>query len=154
MSEIAACLALPVPWEFNGQTYKVAGRDFEVEGLFEVWVEGQALAAILRHEKTLGPAGVALQMDGWRRECAGQVYHWDGLECWQARVSLPGRKHLAALQLTKGSGGSLEENRGVVEEAFADAAEGGARQTLEAAIERANSDPNLPKPWRRRAARA
>src|SRR5690349_10356631 len=102
MSETAAALGLPVECAQLGQTYKVAPVDFALEGLFSVCVEGQSLAAIRRHEKALGPAGVALMMDGWRRDCTASVYDWDGLECWNARQSAPGRKYLAALQIAKG----------------------------------------------------
>lgn len=145
MSEIAATLGLPAIFTFAGKDYQIAARTFEVEGLFSVWLESQALQAIQRHREILGPAGVAMQMDGWRRDCAGHAYDWDSLECWQARGSVPGRKYLASLQLCKG-GITLMEARDLVERVWEDAE---AVKILEETMERANADPNRARPYRR-----
>jgi hypothetical protein len=149
MSEIAATLGLPVTFTYAGKEYQVAGRDFTVEGLFVTWCEANALKAIQRHKEELGPTGVAIQMDGWRRDCAAHAYDWDGLECWQARISVPGRKHLAALQLCK-AGMPMPQAEALVDEVFEDAE---ARQALEDAMVRADADPNRAR-RRRRAAPA
>lgn len=156
MSEVAACLALPVPWEFRGETFKVAGVDYELEGMFSYWVEDNALKFILRHRETLGAAGVALQMEGWRHDGASGQYDWDEVHCWNARHSLEGRKHLLAMRLAKGGvpGTRVEDMRCVVEEAWEDASPGGARERLLAAAERADSDPNLARRYPRRRAAA
>lgn len=144
MSEIAAALGLPVTFDFDGEEYKIAPRDFEIEGAFEVWLEEQSLKAIQRHEKSLGPVHAALQLDSWRQECAAGAYHWDGVACWQAKQSIPGRKQLAALQISKGGSMPLSDARNVVEQVFADDV---ARGRLEKAMEKANADPNRPRPW-------
>lgn len=168
MSETAATLGVPVTFEFRGRPYKVAPRTFHVEAEFSVWVEESALKSILRHEKTLGPTGVALALDGWRKECAAHLYEWDGVSCWQARTSVTGQKHLAALQLHKG-GLDLYEAMDLVEEVL-DAQAEKEREEREAAkaagkespatvygpwvamwdaIRRADADPNRERPFRR-----
>ncbi len=145
MSEIASTLGLACDFIFGGRTWKVAGRDFEIEGLFEVWVEGAALAAIQRHQSRLTPMEYMLSLGQWQKDCASQTYAWDALECLKTRMSLKGRKYLAVLQIAKASLAPMLEVQNMVEQVFADEK---ARATLEAALERANADPNLPRPWR------
>lgn len=145
MSETAAALGLAINFTHGGKTYPVAPVDYEIEGLFSLWLEDRAYAVIERHAARLGPLGVAMQSDSWRRECAAGKYEWDEPDCWFARQTAVGRKYLAALRLAKGSSGGLgmAAAQALVSEVYADDA---ARDRLEAALARASADPTPPAP--------
>lgn len=142
MSEIAAALAIPVPFEFEGVQYRIAGQDFEIEALFELWLQDNDIRSIRQRARTLLDAEYAAMMNGHRRDVAAKQFAYGGTIFWEAMMSLPGRKKMAQLQLSKGSGFTVEMD--VVEKIF------DSPKDLEIfliAKQEADSDPNLPRPW-------
>ena len=108
----AATLATPRPFEFGGKTYLVSAVDTDMEGEFQVWLEGQALDAIERHRPRADLAveggrldyqSYLVQHEQWRREVAAGTYEYGGPV---ATVSLfrpdgKGNRHLLYLQLVR-----------------------------------------------------
>lgn len=146
MSEVAAVLGLPASFEFEGRQWRVAPRDFEIEGLFARWLEERALLAIQRHARALGPAAVAAQMDGWRGDCAAGLYDWGMPAAFNAAMCHAGQKELCYLQLAKAQLRGVD--RDLVERLFDDD-DGWAR--FKAAQQQADADPNRPRPGRKQA---
>jgi hypothetical protein len=141
LSDLAATLGVPAPFEFEGKTYSVSPVNVEVAAAFEVWLEGRALDAIRRHAPN--PAsperlGAGLLLPGehmaaheiWQRDVACGLYEFEGPVALSARYSLAGRKHLALLQLQFASKGVTPH---LVDRIFKDRGEGGALERLQAA---------------------
>lgn len=101
MSETAQLLGLPREVAFGGRSYPLAPCTFEIEGLFELWLERQARDAIERHRPHMIPAEYACQLDGWRRDCAAHAFAFGGPLAVQALCSAPGLKYMAYLRLRK-----------------------------------------------------
>jgi hypothetical protein len=94
-------LGLPVNFEFEGKTWQVAPRDFELEGMFSRWVANEALQAVLAHADGVPGHVVQVLLDGWRNDKAARVYDYTGWVCAQALASDEGKKQMAVLQLCK-----------------------------------------------------
>lgn len=108
----ASTLATPRPFEFGGKTYLVSAVDGDMEGEYQVWLEGQALDGIERHRPRadlsveagrLEYQGYLVQHEQWRREIAAGTYEYGGPV---ATVSLfrpdgKGNRHLLCLQLQR-----------------------------------------------------
>ena len=141
-TSMAAALGIGAQFEFKGRIYTIAPRDFEIEGLFSIWLEQQALELIQRHYRNLSPSEYELQLAGWRRDGVSQLYDLSSPEGWRASVSLPGRKQMALLQLQKGSGPKVTMD--LIEQIFDDP---DAIRRFEACREIADRDPNRPRPW-------
>ncbi len=101
MSQTAALLGLPVPFEYNGATYQVAPFDFEAEGLFALELERRALAVIDRHAQRLGPGVAMTQYAEWRDACAAGRYDYPGACAWEFLMTRDGRQYQAYLQLVR-----------------------------------------------------
>lgn len=148
MSEIANTIGLPYEFDYKGRVVKVAPRCFEVEGYFSVWAESLGLKVLQRHQESLSVAEYDLLMNGWRRDCQQGAYDFGEVACWRVALGEAGRKKLAALQINKAGGITLPQAEEFVEEVWADK-EG--RRRLEEVVERANADPNRPRPWRKKS---
>jgi hypothetical protein len=100
MSQTAALLGLPVPFEYRGKTYQVAPFDFEAEGLFALELERRARRVIERHARELGVEQAALYAD-WRDACAAGRYDYPGPVAWEFLFTPDGRRLQAYLQLRR-----------------------------------------------------
>jgi hypothetical protein len=100
MSQTAALLGLPVPFEYRGVTYQVAPFDFEAEGLFALELERRARRVIERHARELGAEHAALYAD-WRDACAAGRYDYPGPVAWEFLFTPEGRRLQAYLQLRR-----------------------------------------------------
>lgn len=149
MSEIAATLGIGHEFTFEGKTYKIAPRDFEIEGYFEVWLEDQALLKLQRHRERFSPAEYGIQLDGWRHDCAANIYAFGGLVAWKALCSEPGQKYMALMQIQKASGGSKVVIQELIDRIWDDPE---ALKEFKAVQERADADPNRPRPWTKKDA--
>jgi hypothetical protein len=109
MSEMATVLGMPQVVHFENMDYKVHPRTFEIEALFELWLEKQALRAIERHAVHMGPVWREEQMTAWRRDCASRVYSFGAPETVSAPFNPPGEKYLAYLMLVKHNTNVTEE---------------------------------------------
>lgn len=76
MAEIANALGVGPTFTFEGVTYRVGVRDFQVEAEMERHLEAVDLRTIRRHEKDLGPAETQRQLADWRRACSSKTWSY------------------------------------------------------------------------------
>jgi len=100
----AALAGLPADFPFGGTVYKVLPRTFEVELNFQVWLEGQAYEALLRHRARLGEAEFAARSADWVRDCAAGAYEWGTRPAWLRLLTRSGQERLAWLKINAAAG--------------------------------------------------
>lgn len=101
MSEIANALGVGPKFEFEGQTYTVGPRDFEVEAEMERVLEEQDYKTIERYAGVLGPAETQRQKTDWRRSVTSKVWSFGSPDFVRYYMSFPGMCKQAFLQLAK-----------------------------------------------------
>jgi hypothetical protein len=132
----------PMEFVFEGRTYLIGRRNFEVEELFRRYLERNALSVIQRHAEALSAPDYQLHMDAWRRDCAAEIFDFEGYHALMAGMSRPGQKELAYLTL-----GTFNKtagvNRALIERLWSDKAKWAEFQTIQGAV---NADPNGTSP--------
>jgi len=95
---------IPVPWTTPSgtHTFHLCKLTYGMMAQFQVWQEGEAALAIMRHRKLLGEEAYREQMDGWRHDLGAKVYVWGSRESWRALWSEPGTKQAIYLKLKAG----------------------------------------------------
>lgn len=155
MSATAAILGIPVPFDFDGNTFKVQPRTLEMEGKYAVWLESRSIAFVQRNAPSqvkpgelvpgrLSPGEYMAQLEGVRRDAVVGTYDFDSVYATQSRFSEAGARYLAFLQL---------EANGVdqtfVDDLFEDPQ---GRLAFELAQSNAGLDPNRRRATRKPAA--
>jgi len=132
----------PMEFEFEGRIYKIGRRTFEVEDLFRRWLERNALLALQRHADAINPVQYQQQMDNWVRDCAAEIYDFEGYHSMIAQTSRTGQKELAYLTL-----GAFNREapvrRDVIERLVANPAKWAEFCAIQRAV---NADPNSSAP--------
>jgi hypothetical protein len=142
----ARLLNQPVPFEFQGKTYRVTPEPtFQIEAAYQLFLEREAYLAVHRHKGTLDPGDYEAQLKGWRHDLAAKEYAWGSEVCFRALRSEPGWRELAYLLMrhAEAQGGQPEPvTRDLVERIAKDPEK--ARELL--AVVWGVKDPNPPGP--------
>ena len=102
MSEVARALGFPGAIEWRGERLAVSRVTFEVEGLFEVWLENNLTAALERSRQQ--PGSPDLYRDRLREanaQLAARELCWEGEACRRATFTPAGFRELAYLCLSR-----------------------------------------------------
>lgn len=136
MSEMANVLGVSPSFEFEGRTYKVGPRDFEVEAMMAAELEARSLRAVQRYAGRMGPDEQKAQFDGWRRDVAAGVWDYGSPDFIAFYLSPNGARKAAYCQLLKHNPGRIDES--VMDRVWADAAKW---RELNELLAGANADP-------------
>jgi hypothetical protein len=78
MSETARALGLPGEVVWQGRPLKVSRVTFEIEGLFERWLEARAYESLRRNEALMGPAMFVAALRVVQQDIVAGDYAWTG----------------------------------------------------------------------------
>jgi hypothetical protein len=98
---------MPVPFDWTDRKTKwawqmqVSPRTFEMELLFQRWLEKRALEYVRRNRENMTGAEYEASLDGCRRDATSGVYAFGGRWAWEALRSFDGFVYNAFLQLKK-----------------------------------------------------
>lgn len=101
MGAVAQALAQPVPFEFEGKSYQVSPWTFEIQGLFERYLEREAIAACDRNARYLSPEMHQRVLQGVLQDIGSQQYTWGTERVGKALDSAKNVKYIFWLCLKK-----------------------------------------------------
>jgi hypothetical protein len=98
----ASLLGVARPFQFKGQVYKVAVRDFFAELAFADWCTAECALALSRLRPHIPADFHAEQMRIYNSKLAGKQYAWGSLDIHNACFSEAGQRHLLFLKMKRG----------------------------------------------------
>ncbi len=99
MSVAANLLAAGTTFEWQGVTYQLTPRNFDIEIAFTDWLEKRAIAKLRQHKRALEPDEYQRREAAQQRDFDTGVYEYAGQLCFQALGSADGFKYMIFLQL-------------------------------------------------------
>lgn len=108
MSSNTRLAGLPVAFEWEGRSYPLGHRDFNLELAFQSHMEERAARKIEQHRGTLGEAWYQNQLAIWQRNCTANAYEMETAETYAYLWTKEGSGEYAWLKLQKGKADARE----------------------------------------------
>ncbi len=137
MGSISDALGQGSEWKFKDKTYKVKPWTLGVQGRFERYLEGHALAGLQRIKAALPAEEYRDQLSRHFKDVATGEYSWGGERLAKALQSIPHVKQLFFMM--------LEDNEGITKE-LVDEMVNTKLEEIYDQMNAANPDPNSETP--------